>query len=240
MLKEKEYYKLYSNLRRQIIEGEYKEGDLLPSESDLKTLHKLSQPTVRKAVELLQNEGLVTKRQGKGSIVKHKVVGVGVASFENNEEFTSQTDNQKIQTVIVKKPDLLSELPNSFGFSAATSESRNGYFAFERKRKIEEEVIFHEAICLPNIDLAQFRQIKLEGKSFYETLFTKYEIITTSSQQKFWAMQADEELAQQLNVAIGSPILRLQRKFSTNRSDFHIYSNLFAHTEKVYLFNTSN
>lgn len=58
------------DLRTQITTGHLKSGDRLPSEPKLATHYKVSTPTVRQALALLQAEGLIEKSHGKGNFVR--------------------------------------------------------------------------------------------------------------------------------------------------------------------------
>ncbi|WP_432016661.1 GntR family transcriptional regulator [Streptomyces hydrogenans] len=58
------------DLRTQITTGHLKPGDRLPSEPKLATHYKVSTPTIRQALALLQAEGLIEKAQGKGNFVR--------------------------------------------------------------------------------------------------------------------------------------------------------------------------
>ena len=60
------YTALAERLRRSIQEGEYRPGQLIGSEHELARQENISRMTVRRAVELLVNEGLVERRPGKG------------------------------------------------------------------------------------------------------------------------------------------------------------------------------
>jgi DNA-binding GntR family transcriptional regulator len=233
-----QYQKLYETLRKQIVEGIYGPGDLLPSESELKAAHHLSQPTVRKAVELLEQEGFVEKKQGKGSIVQTRPVGVGIVSIQG-DIFTSQSDSKRIETKIITPPHIIRSVPESFGFAPEETESPNGFYFLERQRSIDTHVIFFEQLCIPNISLERFRQLKLENNSLYDTLFRQYNIMTIASEQRFWAVNSDDTLATQLGIEAGEPVQRLQRRFTTNRLNFFIYSNLSANTGNIYLFSHS-
>lgn len=63
------YMRVYNALRSRILDGEYAIGDLLPPEPELEKLFLVSRTTVRKAVEMLSQEGLVAAKQGKGTTV---------------------------------------------------------------------------------------------------------------------------------------------------------------------------
>ncbi|ATN03767.1 trehalose operon repressor [Staphylococcus epidermidis] len=60
---------IYDHLKKDISEGNYLYGELLPSEYELVEKYHSSRETVRKALELLTNDGVIQKIRGKGSIV---------------------------------------------------------------------------------------------------------------------------------------------------------------------------
>lgn len=61
------YKQLADTLRRQILSGVIAQGDRLPTEKDLSAGFRISRQTVRHALALLENEGLIQRRQGSGS-----------------------------------------------------------------------------------------------------------------------------------------------------------------------------
>lgn len=68
------YHQIADDLRRRIASGELGAGQVLPSESSLGTEHGASRVTIRKALEVLRNEGLVESRQGFGWLVAAETI----------------------------------------------------------------------------------------------------------------------------------------------------------------------
>ena len=64
------YQLLASKINDDIKNGLYREGDRLPSENELTSTFGLSRQTVRQALSLLERDGLISRRQGSGSLVK--------------------------------------------------------------------------------------------------------------------------------------------------------------------------
>src|SRR3954447_3049381 len=64
---------LYQQIKGLILEslqaGEWKPGEAIPSEMELAARFRVSQGTVRKAIDELAAENLVVRRQGKGTFV---------------------------------------------------------------------------------------------------------------------------------------------------------------------------
>ena len=63
------YREIAEDLRQRVGRGDLAAGSLLPSESELSAEYAASRITIRKALELLREEGLVDSRQGFGWFV---------------------------------------------------------------------------------------------------------------------------------------------------------------------------
>ncbi|MGW3735740.1 GntR family transcriptional regulator [Streptomyces sp. NPDC005148] len=65
-----EYLRIAADLRRRISSGEYREGDKLPTLPELCESFRVSDTTIRNALRLLRNEGLIETRARAGTIVR--------------------------------------------------------------------------------------------------------------------------------------------------------------------------
>ena len=67
------YRPLYDQIKvlltQSLIGGEWRPGDMIPSEIELASRYKVSQGTVRKAIDSLAGENILIRRQGKGTFV---------------------------------------------------------------------------------------------------------------------------------------------------------------------------
>ena len=64
------YQQVANDLREAIVNDVYHVGARIPTEPELSHLYGVSRITVRKAIEILVDEGLLAKRQGKGTFVQ--------------------------------------------------------------------------------------------------------------------------------------------------------------------------
>lgn len=100
------YIQLKQILREQIVTGIYREGQVIPSETQLVNEYGITRTTARKAIEDLVNEGLLYKVHGKGTFVCLKLMKYNIWNFggftdylrKRNEIPVSQVLQQEIIT----------------------------------------------------------------------------------------------------------------------------------------------
>src|SRR6476659_109099 len=63
------YQQIKGLLTRSLQAGEWKPGEAIPAETDLAARYRVSQGTVRKAIDELATDNLLVRRQGKGTFV---------------------------------------------------------------------------------------------------------------------------------------------------------------------------
>ncbi|GGE54745.1 GntR family transcriptional regulator [Pullulanibacillus camelliae] len=104
MLKKNDYIPLYEQLRKilrtQILNGHYKEGDMLPSESHLMKEYDITRTTIRKAIHALSQEGLVQQVHGKGTFVRIKEVKRTIWNFQGFSNLARNRNEEPVSKVI--------------------------------------------------------------------------------------------------------------------------------------------
>lgn len=225
---------IYESIRKKILDQEFKPGELLPSENDYcKSLH-ITRPTVRQALARLEAEGFIKKHKGKGSIIQEPKQGLGILSITGT---TGALGSQDLQTV-VKNPIFWSKWPASFMFELSDSEKEKGCLVLERIRYIKNKPVLMETTYFPDTKLNGFKNIDFKLKSLFDVLRKKYNIEIMSGEQKIKAIAAPEQMAKLLKVNAGTPILHLERKLVTSKTNFCFYSSIYCLTENNYLFGT--
>ncbi|MFQ9924204.1 MAG: GntR family transcriptional regulator [Beduini sp.] len=96
------YYSIMLSIKELILDGTYPIGSLLPTETDFENQFNVSKITVRKAVELLENEGYVSKKSGKGTTVISNSL---INRLSKGESFSSILNKSGYQ---LKKEDMKS------------------------------------------------------------------------------------------------------------------------------------
>ncbi len=226
------YRKVYETLRKHIEGGTYSEGDILPSENELCSVHQVTRPTVRKALDMLTNEGFIKKRQGLGSVVQNKPKGIGILSITGT---TSAVGQENLITKVVVKPAVQS-WPDQFFFELSDIEMESGCIYFERVRYVNNIPVFYDISYLPNINLPRFTSRNLDNKSLFGILREAYQVKVTGGEQSINAIHPSKEVQQHLKVGANTPVLHLKRKLGTSRIEFNVYSFLYCNTMEHGLF----
>lgn len=85
------YIVLYEKIKSDIISGVYKSGDKIPGEKGLAEKYDISRQTVRQALSILEQNGLIERRQGSGTYVaeivtkKKRTWNIGVVATHISE-----------------------------------------------------------------------------------------------------------------------------------------------------------
>ena len=113
------YVQLVNILHGQIASGLFRPGERLPSESQLCRRYHLSPMTVRRAVNILVQQGLVSTTQGRGTFVKPvklSTVMFGLDELRSLFDRNAQNKVKLLEVSIVKAdPDVASRLELSPG-----------------------------------------------------------------------------------------------------------------------------
>ena len=196
------YADLASRLKQGIETGKYKPGDQIPSEPELCELSGYSRSTVRKALEVLVEEGFIVKVRGKGSFVADKVPSVSAeVAFEGFTDMMSrQGGDVGTRTVdaavVVPKDDYARFL------GLGPSEQA---VMIKRLRLIDGEPASVETTWLP-MAYANLLTMDLD-RSLYEVLRTTYGIRPAGGRKVFEVTEATVNEAFLLDIPRGAPLM---------------------------------
>lgn len=75
------YAALAAALRQRVVDGEWPPGTALPAETSLAAEHGVALGTLRRALELLTEQGLIERRHGRGTFVRAGLSGAPMLRF---------------------------------------------------------------------------------------------------------------------------------------------------------------
>jgi DNA-binding GntR family transcriptional regulator len=229
-----QHRKLYETLRKHILDGVYKEGDLLPSENELCLLHGVTRPTVRQSLAALASDGFIRKHQGKGSIVHRLPREIGILSISGT---TSAVGDRNLRTKIIAKPVLI-PWADDFMFPLSHLEKESGCLYMERIRLLEGTPIFYDISFIANINLPRFTSRQFENRSLFQVLRDHYKVEIKGGEQRIKAIPATMKISRFLKIGKGEAVLHLERKMETNVPGLFLYSSIYCNTEKYSIYGT--
>lgn len=196
------YRQLANRLRVHIVEGKVDAGEALPSERDLCAIMGASRVTVRKAIELLIDEGLLSRRQGSGTYVSPRIQAPG--SFLSSFSEDAQKRGETAAVIWVTK----SVTPASAEEASILKLPERALVArLSRVRMAGGEPLAIEHAVVP---LAMLGDISEVGDSLYQALEARGNR-PVAGQQKIRAGLAGAQEARLLSIPEKSEVLRIER-----------------------------
>jgi DNA-binding GntR family transcriptional regulator len=101
------YLRIAGALSDQIAAGVYRAGDQLPTEPQLRAQYGVSPVTVRRAINILLDRGLVTTTQGKGTFVR--AMDMGEAIFRLQEITDVWADDESVEVQLLEARIVLAD-----------------------------------------------------------------------------------------------------------------------------------
>lgn len=206
------YYQIEMDVRKKIVAGGYKPGHLLPSERNLMDTYKVSRLTVRKAINRLAIQGLVVKKQGKGTFVQefnpeHADHMVGPLN-SSSEVFLLK--NYTVNTVVLESQKTVpaKEMCEKLHLLQGTDEK---IYYLERVRYADNIPVAHIKCYLPYKLIKGIEKIDFTEATLYRTLEDYYRLELYEAYEVIEATKADEKSANLLELEVGAPVLLNQR-----------------------------
>jgi GntR family transcriptional regulator len=199
------YRQVKDVLVKRIAEGAWAEGGALPSEPDLAADLGVSHGTVRKALDELAAENLVVRRQGKGTYVaRHDEERILFQFFKLIPDAGGR-----------RFPDsriLAIELREADADAARILNLRKGarVVAIERVRMLADKVCISERVVLPKALFPGIEKRELPN-NLYELYRAEFGVTIARATERLKAVAATRPEAKHLDVAVGTPLLAVDR-----------------------------
>ncbi|RKX90605.1 MAG: hypothetical protein DRP70_00105 [Spirochaetes bacterium] len=197
------YQRLYNILREKIWNKVYVPGTKLPTERALCDEYGVSRITVRHALMLLEEQGLIERMQGRGTFVKAskpKKIAIMDYAYSKSMKQESPDTMRKLITrkVIVPPRDIASSL------SLLQNEE---CLYFERLDINSGENLAFDQVYIP-LEFSKSLKDELLTRIDFLSIWEKNEPVKLSFvKEAIEAIAADDFSAKRLSVPIGSPIL---------------------------------
>jgi GntR family transcriptional regulator len=195
------YYQIAQHLRGEIRERGLRPGDLLGTEEEIQKKFRVSRATVRKALEELVEEGLVTRLTGKGTYVAKPRLAVqlpALLSFSAEMKRLGMAPSARVIEASLAAPD--EEVVIHLMI-----EDESQVLRLERIRYADDTPMAHTIDYLPTwVGLRP-------GMDFTGSLYELLDAAGFPPEEAVHTIEggcADTVLAGYLDVPLGSPVLR--------------------------------
>lgn len=199
-MRELRYRTIADDLRKRVEAGEFRAGGLLPSESELSGTYQVSRVTVRKALDLLRDDGLIDARQGFGWFVAAAPLRQTLGRLGTIEEQLVELGVRSERRIV------------GFGFTSAPVRARDvlgveGVLEVHRVNLADGEPFARVTVWCPEDLGASLSRADVEQTPFYELL----DVQIGGATQTIGAVAAEVPDSELLAVPVGSPMLRCER-----------------------------
>ena len=203
---------LYQQIKALIMQGlragEWRPGEAIPSEIELAARYRVSQGTVRKAIDELATENLLVRRQGKGTFVashSEAQTSFRFLRLRNDEGLTEALERRFIDCRRLRAPADV----------ARALDLKTGEVVVQVRRllSVRGAPVVLDEIWLPG---AQFKGLTADKLSeyrgpMYAFFEAEFGVRMVRAEEKIKAVAADPEAAVLMKVLPGSPLLSVKR-----------------------------
>lgn len=196
------YLKFAETVKAAVRSGILPQGNILPGERDLSQLTGVSRITVRKAMQALEDEGVVTRSRGYGTQINNTFE----YSLKEARGFTQQVvlRGQKPNTLWMNKRVVQcdAEVAEQLGLAV-----NSDVFLLKRIRYVDEDAVSIEESYVPGALIADADDI---GVSLYD-YFRSRNIIPQRTRSRVSARMPDSEFQAHIKLETPVPVLVIKQ-----------------------------
>jgi len=199
------YVQLADVMRGRIHRGQWLPNNIIPSIEELMSEFDAARVTVRQAVKMLSEEGLLSPQRGRGTFVTQ-------APGRNRKLVVETTLDELVKMYSGDKPDLSNviesdlqpELTNFDGVAAAH------YTHMRRVHSRDAEPYCYVSIYIDDKVFAIAPE-RFRSEVVLPLITSLPDIEITAARQTLKISTADVEVAQNLDIALGAPVAEVRR-----------------------------
>ena len=189
--------------------GEWPPGEAIPSEMALAQRFRVSQGTVRKAIDELAAQSLVIRRQGKGTFVStHTEEKASLFRFLRIRRNDGRDEYPASRLLDVRRAKASTEVARALELKVG-----DAVIVLRRVLEFAGQPVVLDEIVLAAALFKGLTKAKVEAYrgSMYSFFETQFGVRMLKAQEKLRAVSADAQSAGILGVRVGDPLLAVER-----------------------------
>ena len=202
-------YRQIKSLILQALEaGEWRPGQVIPSEQELAARFSVSQGTVRKAIDEMAADNLLVRKQGKGTFVASHNDPRSFFRFLRLAPINGDLAPPQSVPLDCWRAKAGQEASRMLGIAMG-----DPIIIVRRLLKFAQKPIVIDEIYLPGEVFQGLTQEMLQGwnGSLYSLLETRFGMRMIRAQERIRAVAADRSTSEALKVEEGTPLLSVER-----------------------------
>ncbi|MEH0019695.1 MAG: GntR family transcriptional regulator [Desulfobacter sp.] len=220
------YHQLAEILQDRIRSGRYRPGEMIPSEIGLAKKYGIGRPTVRQAMNLLVQKGLIQRKRGAGTFVKKPSPRVDLFSLAGTSQ-AFLTRGIPVDTRIIspmQKTAIHRDVANPFHGKTA--------FFMARLTLAQDTPVLLEEIFMDTGLFAGIDNMDLENRSLAQVVSEQYYLTPSDGNQLFNVEFPGGKHAETLGLSPRDPVLAVRRELNFDNAPKAIFSTLYCRTDR--------
>jgi GntR family transcriptional regulator len=208
------YIQIAEGLIGQVESGELLPGDRLPPERELSEQLGVNRMTLRRALGVLEAQGLVVRRHGVGTYISEPKIDRRmdtVFRFTRGMQSRGYTPGTRLISLDLVMMDA------ALGRELAVPVSAPAYRIL-RLRTVNQEPVLLESYTIPAGRFPGLEGYDLEERSIYEVMESEYGVSIARARQSYEPVVASTFEAELLGVRVGAPLM-LEKRISFDAGD---------------------
>lgn len=201
------YMQVASRLGERIEVGEWHAGEQLPTEDQLIDAYGVSRVTVRQALRMLVDRGLVVRERGRGTFLRDASLTAGargVRSFTTEIAQLGMTAGSKVLELQIQP--VTAQAATALGLAGD-----DPVVKISRLRTGDGQPIGVQTGQYPAARFAGLESVSLAGGSLYDLLQRRYGVVPAEARETFRVKGATKPMAEVLGVARGACCFHVER-----------------------------
>ncbi len=213
------YIETYDNIMKIIKKMNLKAGDAIPSENSLQEMFNVSRGTVRQAIALLKEDGIIYTHQGKGNIL------IEIDEKKEISLVNIKDSIDKFNNIKYSKVEVTTEFQPASNKMREFLKKKDNFIVMliNVKYYIRDEIV---ALLMYFIDYENIKKYELnidteeEIKEFLDKYKKKY---VKSSELTFQTFLSRSSVAKKMNIDIGKPLLYFSEVMKKENNQVSMY-----------------
>lgn len=200
--------RVYLSLRDEIADGRLSDGAQLPGEQRLAETFGVSRVTVRRALDALSDDGLIQRRAGSGTVVRAGGFGAKPVTMD----FTTLMPQlvEMGQSTTARLLSFSYDMAPDYVVRAMGLETQDRVQIATRVRSADDRPFSHLTTYVPEAIARNYSENDLATTPLFK-LLERSGVTIEEAHQSVSATLAGPEVAEALEIAVGSALLSVQR-----------------------------